>query len=621
MQSTQSCEDQERQVRLGLNKLGIDDGGAVVVHDRAQSGTDAHRDKFVELQNMVAAGQVAILAVDDQSRLTRAGNALEFVQDLVFAKGRFISTSENIDTEQKGWQIRVKVTELKNSMIIDGLPDLVRRGQTGRLLRNLTAGDYPYGYESFYVNPNDATRSGRGPKPEKNLRIKESEAFWVRFMVDKFLDNWSAARIAAELEKRKAPRNRRAKNRPWTDTSVRNILKNDKYGTGVWVRNQTTTVYSSSSNQKKKRSRKAAVPEGEWIRVERPDLVIIDAQRWSRVQQRFAELDKVYGKKPGQKRRGPKVHHSVAYPQSLLGGLLFCTCGARLHYKSSSSKAYYACPQAGSGLCDMRTGVKIADAERTLLDLIAEVCKRTPGWLQLTVAAVRRKAEELARAVPEKILGAEQRLVELGGQIGNLVQEIARGRGSNAVSDLLAELEREKEVLSSEIAEAKRLIEGTIVLPDDGWIASHFADLGTTLGCDVTKTASLMRRMIGRIAVEAVVAPGKQRGFARLRFRFDGASVLQTVLGERVANSLWQHVRFGADEATSDEVVLDLGVPTRGDRQAEQVAAWKAEGVTWSEICRRTGLSKATAFAAWKRTKASTGPSGSANDDDCDDAA
>lgn len=32
MQSTQSCEDQERQVRLGLKKLGIDDGAAVVIH-------------------------------------------------------------------------------------------------------------------------------------------------------------------------------------------------------------------------------------------------------------------------------------------------------------------------------------------------------------------------------------------------------------------------------------------------------------------------------------------------------------------------------------------------------------------------------------------------------------
>jgi hypothetical protein len=502
-------------------------------------------------------------------------------------------------------------------MVIDGLPDLVRRGQTGRLLRHLTAGDYPYGYESFYVNPDDAMRSGRGPKPEKNLRIKESEAFWVRFIVEKFTEGWSVARIAAELERRKAPRNRRAKNRPWTDTSVRNILKNEKYGTGVWVRNQTTTVYSSSSNQKKKRSRKAAVPESEWISVERPDLVIVDAERWSRVRQRFAELEKVYGKKPGQKRRGPKVHHSVAYPQSLLGGLLFCKCGARLHYKSSSSNAYYACPQAGSSHCDMRTGVKIADTERKLLELIAEVCKRTPGWLQLTVDAVRRKAEDLTRTVPDKIVGAESRLADVRGQLKNLAYEIARGHVSTTLRSMLTDLEQEEAALSTEIAEAKRLIEGAIVLPDDAWIATHFADLGALLGYDATKTASLLRRMIGRITVDAVVAPGKQRGFARLRFRFDGASVLQAVLGERVANSLWQHVQLSADEGTSDEVVLDLGIPTRGDRQAEQIAAWKAEGATWSEICRRTGLSKATAFAAWKRSKANA----STKHDDRDDAA
>ena len=61
---------------------------------------------------MIQRKELAILVVDDQARLSRAGNAASFVQDLVFAEGRFISTGEGIDTTQQGWELRVKALEM-----------------------------------------------------------------------------------------------------------------------------------------------------------------------------------------------------------------------------------------------------------------------------------------------------------------------------------------------------------------------------------------------------------------------------------------------------------------------------------------------------------------------------
>ena len=58
------------------------------------------------------------MAVDDQSRLSRADNVFGFIQDLVYHGGRFISTGEGIDTAQNGWELRVKVMELHNSHTI-----------------------------------------------------------------------------------------------------------------------------------------------------------------------------------------------------------------------------------------------------------------------------------------------------------------------------------------------------------------------------------------------------------------------------------------------------------------------------------------------------------------------
>jgi len=39
MQRTDSCADQEREVRTGLARLGIPAGDAIVIRDEAQSGT------------------------------------------------------------------------------------------------------------------------------------------------------------------------------------------------------------------------------------------------------------------------------------------------------------------------------------------------------------------------------------------------------------------------------------------------------------------------------------------------------------------------------------------------------------------------------------------------------
>src|SRR5688572_3481225 len=107
MQREESCEDQAREVRAGLARLGIDVRDAVVIEDKAESGTKIHRAGFERLAAMIRRAEVRILAVDDQSRLSRADNACAFITDLVYTGGRFISTGEGIDTAQDGWELRV----------------------------------------------------------------------------------------------------------------------------------------------------------------------------------------------------------------------------------------------------------------------------------------------------------------------------------------------------------------------------------------------------------------------------------------------------------------------------------------------------------------------------------
>ena len=168
--------DQERQVRAALARLGICGFEIIVIYDEAESGTKTDRDGFRQLRDMVARGEVAVLAVDDQSRLTRAENAYAFIQDLVFAGGRFVSTGEGIDTAAGGWELKVQVLQLHHGQTVRDLQTRVYRGQEGRVRADGSAGDFPYGYESYYLDADWAAElARRGPKPKKGLQVCEDE--------------------------------------------------------------------------------------------------------------------------------------------------------------------------------------------------------------------------------------------------------------------------------------------------------------------------------------------------------------------------------------------------------------------------------------------------------------
>ena len=78
MQRADSCTDQERDVRAGLTRKGIDPTNAVILRDEAESGTKVARDGFQQLCDMVARGEVGVLAVPKKRGPTRASAYKEF---------------------------------------------------------------------------------------------------------------------------------------------------------------------------------------------------------------------------------------------------------------------------------------------------------------------------------------------------------------------------------------------------------------------------------------------------------------------------------------------------------------------------------------------------------------
>lgn len=598
MQRPESCGDQERGIRAGLARRVIDAAGAVVIRDEAESGTRTDRDGFQQLREMIARGEVAVLAVDDQSRLTRAGNAFSFIQDLVFSGGRFLSTGEDIDTAVPGWELKVQVLQLHHGQTVRDLQHRVHRGQRGRVEADGSAGDFPYGYESYYLDPDWAAQlARRGPKPKKGLCVCEDEARVVRQVFDWFVAGHSIGWIARELTKLKVPKGRRASEPGWHTQQVHRMLTNAKY-VGNWVWGKTTTLRDSGG-----RKRQAAVPTGQEVARERPLLRIIDQDVWDRAAARLAELNQTFGCKPGQKRRGPRPNPTDLHPRSPLGGVLVCgTCGAKMWQHQSTGRRYYACPGTKKGLCAMTTQVPADRAEGALTVFLLDMLRSWPDWMRalyrLTCDAVRAAADRM----PAEQERDTRRSTELGREIDNLVNVLASGLSSPAVVTRLRAVETEKAEVDRRVTEYAGFGTAAVALPDEAWVAARLGEWAARAAAD--GPAPLLRSALASATAEPVIAAGKTRGFVRLRFRVNAWAALAAAVGDALPDPL--RSRLPDPGGTGPEFTLDLGEPTAMDRWAPQIAAWRGAGVTWEEIVRRTGLDLNRAFVAWKRFTGAT---------------
>lgn len=362
--------------------MGISHADFIVLADEAMRGSLESRPAFDRVKGFLYADRIGILVVTEQSRLSRGDNVKSLIKDLVFRGGRFISITEGIDTNLKGWKMIVGISEIHHSRANDDIAERVRGGLEGRVRDgNGSAGDYPYGYISEFVDLAAAVQyRGRGPKPKKKVVILEAAAFVVRKIFAMFAnEEKSISEIARWWEANKEEYPKITKHMV-QGHHVRRILGNRKY-IGSWTFGATTTLYDGQGRKKQVPAR----PDQVVVVTERPDLRIIDQEAWDKAQARLAKLKDIYGQRPTGRKRGPAQYYKLLYEKSLLGGMVYCAyCGARMIIYRGGDRTM-VCPKHTARRCPMRTGVPVERAEQAILAILDEALRSYPEWIQAVV--------------------------------------------------------------------------------------------------------------------------------------------------------------------------------------------------------------------------------------------
>lgn len=609
LQRTDSIKDRERRCRDGLERKNIPHGNFVVIADEAISGTQQSRPGLSRIRELMRDKRLRMLVVTELSRLTRGDNAKAFIKNIIYQGGRFISITENIDTNHKGWQLPVGFSELHHSRSNDDTAERVRGAQEGRVRDgNGSAGDFPYGYASEFDDPVAAANyRGRGPKPHKHVVIHEPAAKVVRMVFEMFASGESITAIVAWWEQHKA------EYPPITKTTlhhqhVRRILANPKY-IGVWKFGETTTVRDDAGNKKQIK----AFVHQQVTSVSRPDLRIISQGIWDKVQLQLAKLKEVYGKKAEGKKRGPAEYYKLLYAKTLLNGLVHCSiCKSRLVVMCSSTakKAELGgkrqvvkrlgCPKHKVGKCPMAARVPYDLAERKLLEILQQILTSYPEWISRAAEAAREHAADMARNVPTDSDRVAGELSELEQEIGNLLDALAKGIKSTSIVERLTKLETQKHRLTEQLEDLKRIECVHVSMPDDTWIDEQLREVGRLLTTDMPTVAQTLRSMIGRINAEEVRPAGKKRGYIRLRFRLDGWAALKPLLEPSLSADALERLSVLCDGAEAgEEFTVELGAPSRMDSLVPQIGALRDAGVKWKDILRRFSAYKLTLGNAW----------------------
>jgi site-specific DNA recombinase len=256
--------------------------------------------------------------------------------------------------------------------------------------------------------------------------------------------------IAARLNSRGVPSPRQAKahrtrrdgvGAGWDLSAVRVILTNQLYrGRLIWNRSRWMRLPGT------RRRRRQLRPESEWVIVERPDLLIIEASLWHQAQARHAHIRAQYDH-PSQFGKSRSE-----YGSHLLSGRLVCgECGGSLTIRTGKPSRY-GCTRhwrRGSAACSNNILVRRDLAEQKIPDLLQAKLYTREGVRRLVEAvnARLRAARPATAAQREQLM---QQLAEVRRRLEGLRRFVEHGDTSAKVRTWLGDAEVEEQRLEQE---------------------------------------------------------------------------------------------------------------------------------------------------------------------------
>lgn len=410
------------------------------------SGASLPRPGLDRLRDLVAAGGIDLVLVQDRDRLAREPAYIYILKE---------------EFSQQGTKLRAlndKGDDSPEGQLTEGILDQLAKFERAKTAERGRRGRMRKAREGLVPGSGPAPYGFRYDHDERTYVIDEEKMVWVRKIFAMIADGHSISETTRYLRQRAAPT---PGGKLWHRSTVRDIVLNDTYaGTYYWGKEKRTytTVAENVDGVRryKQRVRKEIRPEAEWIAVSVPD-------------------SGVHNETIERARR--RIEGNTWTPSSnggliweLSGGVAVCgECGYRLktHATSNSAKKkyyYYICPDrktnGENGTCSNTKHFRKEDLEQRVGETLADTLHWWT-WVDFVNSTFDRKVRDLKdthRGSPgEKRMRLYEQREALEGQ---------RFRVEEAYFDLKISKDRWENKLA-ELDEAIATIDGELAALED----------------------------------------------------------------------------------------------------------------------------------------------------------
>jgi len=430
-QSAASIEDQLRICRERAQREGWHVTG--VYEDAALSGASMLlRPGIQALVRDARGGRFDLVLAEALDRVSRdQADVATLYKHLQFARVTLVTLAEGEINE-----LHVGLKGTMNALFLKDLAQKTHRGQRGRVEKGFSAGPVGYGYRTV------RRLSAEGEPVRGECRIEPAEAQVVTRIFRAFAAGKSPYAIARDLN---ADSVAGPAGRPWSDTTIRGrrsrgigILNNELYvGMRVWNHKHCL------KDPRTGRTVSRANPESEWVRVEVPQLRIVNDDLWQAVKQRQEALVEQY--KPtvvGVLAAQASRMHLARRPAYLLSGLLECgLCGGKVGVVVHDR---YGClNHHRRHICGNSRTIRRDTLEQRAL---AGLCERllSPEKVQAAVAAYTGHINRANREQRAQRDADARALEKIERAIAGIVTAIEDGLYQPVMKARMAELEEQK---------------------------------------------------------------------------------------------------------------------------------------------------------------------------------
>ncbi|MDB5336015.1 MAG: hypothetical protein JWN70_1634, partial [Planctomycetaceae bacterium] len=601
-QCESSVDDQLRQTRELLESLGYRLPCRFEYSDHAVSGTKLSREGLNQFLIDAKARKFKVLGLYSLSRLGRESIiTMPMLKVLVEEYGiRIVSVAESFDTNSPDWIMVAMMYTLQHENFVKELSKNVLRGQEGALLDEYSVGDYRFGYRSVPSADGAMRGRGRNAKPRMDYQIDPEQAAWVKQIFEWYVkDLRTISWITEQLKLRNAPRDHRATTPHWKPQQVAGLLSSRKY-VGVWPWGVKRNKRLPSTGQIIQVTR----PESEsskWTR-KRPDLRLISDEMFEAAQaRRQKHIEQAAKRRGDQGRLGGRVTESNT--QHLLAGLFQCQSCSRLFHTAGAKANYMSCSGYKYKICNCRTMVPRALAEKLILDAVGSVIQSNTEWLQQIIAFTKEEITRAAREQPSQLVSVTQQLGSVNQKIERLLN-LAETTDDSSIQTRLSQRQRERESLQRQLQQLQRDQRQIPQMPTEEWVVEQITQLDQVLtSATPAATHALHQLLDGPIIMEQIPHADSEKCHFRGRMRVrigrmivDPGSHIPGVMTAQSGEADIVH-----------EVLIEFREPTKTEEQA--ALAWELYSAERpiKEIAKMLNVSRARMTAILKFAAAERG--------------